>query len=64
MQRCAEALAEFLLDAIVCALRLHIQVHTDQDNAGQEQGAAEEPEQKLAEFLHWGKLRSARLKKR
>ena len=52
MEGCAEPLAEFLLNPMVRALRLHIQVDPEQDGEGQDHGPAEEPEQKSAEFLH------------
>ena len=52
MQGCVESLAEFLLNAMVRALRLHIQVDRQQNDAGQYHRPAEEPEQESAEFLH------------
>ena len=51
MKGCAEPLAEFLLNPMVRALRLHIQVDPEQGDEGQDHGPAEEPEQKSAEFF-------------
>ena len=52
MKGCGEPLAEFLLNPMVRALRLHIQIDPEQDGAGQDHGPAEEDEQKSAESLH------------
>ena len=59
-----EPLAKFLLDAMVHALRLDIQIDREQDDEGQDHNSSEEPEQEAAEFLHRVKLRQPRLKKR
>jgi hypothetical protein len=63
-QRCPEALAEFLLDTPMGALRLNVEIETDEKNAAQEQDTSKEPEQKAAEPFHPLKLSSAWLKKR
>jgi hypothetical protein len=52
MEGCVEPLAEFLLNTMVRALRLHIQVDRKQGGEGQDRGPAEEPEQESAKFLH------------
>jgi hypothetical protein len=49
---------------MVRALRLHVEVQTDEENGGQNKDPAQEPKQQPAEFLHAGKLRNAGLKKR
>ena len=59
MERSVKALAEFLLNAIVRGLRLHIQINGEQNDAGQNQGTGEKPEQNPAEFFHRVKLRRA-----
>jgi len=52
MKGCAKALAKFLLNPVVHAIRLHIQVDREQSGEGQDHGPAEEVEQKSAKFLH------------
>ena len=52
MKGCAQSLAKFLLNPMVRALRLHIQVDREQGGEGQDHSPAEEVEQKSAEFLH------------
>jgi hypothetical protein len=49
---------------MVRALRLDIEVDPEQENNGQEQDSAAEPEQKPADLFHPGKLRNPWLKKR
>ena len=57
------ALAEFLLNTPVGALRLNVEIETEEENAAQEQNAPEKPEQKPAEPFHPAKLSTALLKK-
>ena len=64
VQRGVEPLAEFLLNAMVRALRLDIQIDPEQENAGQDHDSPEEPKQQPANSFHSGTLRNARLKKR
>ena len=52
MKGCAQPLAKFLLNPMVRAFRLHIQVDREQGGESQDHSSAEEVEQKSAEFLH------------
>ena len=64
MERSVEPLAEFLLNAVMRALRLHIQIDREQNDKDQNPGCDQKPEQNPAEFFHRVKLPKARLKKR
>jgi hypothetical protein len=48
----AKSLAKFLLNPIMRAFRLHIQVDREQGGESQDHSPAEEVEQESAEFLH------------
>ena len=52
MKGCAQSLAKFLLNPMVRAFRLHIQVDREQGGEGQDHGPAQEDEQKSGESLH------------
>ena len=64
VQGSIESLAEFLLNAMVRALRLDIQIHPKQNHAGQRHGSSKQPKQIPAHSFHSGTLRSVQLKKR
>jgi hypothetical protein len=53
-----------LLNAMVRALRLDIQIDPEQENAGEDNDSPEEPKQQPANAFHRGTLRNAGLKKR
>ncbi len=60
----AEASAQFLLNLCLCALRLHIQVHAEQENRAERNHRRESNERNPAQFSHRETLRSPTLKKR
>src|SRR6266581_9182018 len=64
LQSGAEPLAEFLLNFYLCALRLHIQIDTNEQNTRDDHGYPDAKDEKSPEIFHAGTLRSAALKKR
>ena len=64
LQSGAEPSAEFLLNFYLCALRLYIQIDTDERNTRDAHGYPDAKDEKSPELFHAGTLRRAPLKKR
>ena len=52
MQRGAEPLAKFLLDAVVCALRLDEKIDPNKKDDSQQSNTADQPKKEPAEPFH------------
>ena len=60
----AEPLAEFLLNPGLCPLRLHIQVHANQNEDRHPQDRPERDQQNAAQFFHAGTLRRSQFEEK
>jgi hypothetical protein len=64
VQSGVEPVAKFLLNPCLCGLRLHIQVHREQQNDHRSQNAAQREQENAREFFHRETLRRGGLKQR
>src|SRR5207244_10199918 len=63
-ERNAEAATQFLLNLSLCPLRLHIQVHAEQNHRTESNQCSQSDQYQPAQFLHPQTLRSPSLKQR
>src|SRR5207244_8159578 len=60
----AEASAQFLLNLCLCALRLHIEIHSKQESSGKRNHGGESNQRNPTQFSHSKTLPRGSLKKR